>query len=277
MESAEANLRTDLEWELWGQREPYFGVLTDDRFRRERMDSGARSVFFRSGIEHVDKLLETCRQSFGGGLSPRRVLDFGCGVGRVLIPFARVVDEVVGVDVSRSMLAEARRNCDGEGLQNVLLVESDDTLSNIDGKFDLVHSSIVLQHVRPERGRVLFRALVGRVSPGGVGALHLTFADIKKVDSFGRPLPPPPEPLPPPRGSVRRLKDFVRAALGLHRPRREAQMLISSVDPVMEMHYYNFSELLVMLKLAGVQQFTAEMTDHGGALGAMILFRKPMI
>ncbi|HET6875567.1 MAG TPA: class I SAM-dependent methyltransferase [Acidimicrobiales bacterium] len=44
-------------------------------------------------------------ESLGGGL----VLDAGCGTGRVAIELARRGFTVVGVDVDRSMLAEARR------------------------------------------------------------------------------------------------------------------------------------------------------------------------
>ena len=41
------------------------------------------------------------------------------------------LDAVVGVDISPSMLAEARRNCDREGLDNVVLAPSDDDLSGV--------------------------------------------------------------------------------------------------------------------------------------------------
>ena len=43
------------------------------------------------------------------GLGPRRVLDAGCGTGRVAIELARRGIEVVGIDVAEPMLAVARR------------------------------------------------------------------------------------------------------------------------------------------------------------------------
>ena len=46
-----------------------------------------------------------------------------------------------------------------------LLVRSDDTLSAVEGSFDLVHSCIVLQHIEIPRGRQLFAQLVGKVRP----------------------------------------------------------------------------------------------------------------
>jgi len=67
-------------------------------------------AFFESGRGHVEAVLASCKRYFGEGFQPRRLLDFGCGVGRVLLPFAELCEAVVGVDISESMLAEARRN-----------------------------------------------------------------------------------------------------------------------------------------------------------------------
>ena len=46
----------------------------------------------------------------------QRVLEVACGSGRVVVPLARAGFDVVGVDVSRSMLALAREKLDAEGL-----------------------------------------------------------------------------------------------------------------------------------------------------------------
>jgi ubiquinone/menaquinone biosynthesis C-methylase UbiE len=264
--------KTDVEWERWGQQDPYYGVLTDGKFRSALMNDDARSIFFKSGEAHTDRVLAECSRLTRAPFRPARILDFGCGVGRLVIPFARTAEEVVGVDVSPSMLAEARRNCDARGIGNVHLGGSDDTLSTLSGTFELVHTSIVLQHIPQDRGRVLFRSLVRLVSPGGVGALHLTFADSRKVDGFG--CASPAEPAPPPRSPVRRLKDLVRTLLRLNRT-IAVPLASASTDPEMEMHFYNFSELLFMLSREGIDRCTADFTDHGGALGAMIYFVKP--
>lgn len=47
--------------------------------------------------------------TFVMGLSPRDVLDAGCGTGRVAIELARRGVVVAGADVNQSMIAEARR------------------------------------------------------------------------------------------------------------------------------------------------------------------------
>lgn len=144
---------TDRDWEKWGGTDPYFGVCSEGRFHAEAMTPASRDAFFRSGEEHVARTYSDIERLFKVDFKPENVLDFGCGVGRLLIPFARRAKQVVGVDVSTSMLAEARRNCIDAGILGVSLVESDDGLTRAEGRFDLVHSHIVLQHIPWKRGR----------------------------------------------------------------------------------------------------------------------------
>src|SRR5262245_32894835 len=53
--------------------------------------------------------------------SPGRLLDLGCGTGRLLIPFARKNFQVVGVDLSEPMLAVARQKAAVAGVPVQLL------------------------------------------------------------------------------------------------------------------------------------------------------------
>ena len=76
--------------------------------------------------------------------------------------------------LSDAMIAEAARNCRERKLNNVSFVKSDDRLSRLEGMFDLIHSTIVFQHIAPRRVEILVRDLLERLGPGGVGALHFT-------------------------------------------------------------------------------------------------------
>jgi len=272
-------MSTDQEWERWGAEDPYFGVLTNPMFRRTALTPETREEFFRSGQNHVSQMLETCRLRIDPAFAPHRVLDFGCGVGRLLIGFAKAAQQVVGVDVSVSMLAEAQRNCAARGASNVVLLPSDDTLSAIEGSFDLVHSCIVLQHIEIERGRLLFKLLVERVQPGGIGALHVTFGLDQHAATFGQPPPATNEVESAPAGPLGQVKSQLRRAvlepLGLRRPPPAAEPPVVNPDPEMQMNFYNLSELMFILQRAGVSQVHTELTDHGGALGAFLFFRRP--
>lgn len=260
-------MSTDIEWEKWGRQDPYFGVITWDMFRSGKIDEQALTAFFESGQMHVDYVLRSCRHYFDPAFSPRRVLDFGCGVGRLLIPFAAKSEQVVGVDVSPSMLAEARRNCEARAIGNVVLAGSDDELSQVEGQFDLVHSAIVLQHIQIPRGRVIFRRLLKLMAPGGAAALHLTFGKAYHPETFGQP--PVSEPFQ--ASAVGSLSKLFRKA-----PAAGTEATAPDGDPVMLMNAYNLSEIAFLMQTAGIAQFHSEFTDHGGELGVFLYFRRPL-
>ena len=163
---------TDNDWEKWGATDPYFGVLSSEQFRVDKINQFARDQFFDSGTSHVKRVIETIQEHFDYQFSPISVLDFGCGVGRLVIPLATHADRVVGIDVSPSMLSEAAKNCESANVRNVTLIQSND-FSNVTWQFNLVHSVLVFQHIPWRRGRLLIQAMSERVQPGGYLAIHV--------------------------------------------------------------------------------------------------------
>ncbi len=255
-------MSTDKAWEEWGQRDPYFGVITNKKFRRTDITSEAKAEFFESGRVHVEYVMQMIHQYINPQFVPNRVLDFGCGVGRLAVPFASIAPEVVGLDVSTGMLAEAHKNLAEMGVANVTLVESDDELTRLTGDFDLIHSYIVFQHIPPERGREIFKALLGHLRPGGVGALHFAYSKAHFAANHGVP----PESRP----------TDVAVAVEVDAAEAQAQAIPTpaNADPEMQMNPYPATELLFALQLAGVHRFHAEFTDHGGELGIFLFFQK---
>jgi SAM-dependent methyltransferase len=79
----------------------------------------------------VDFYVEEARRSGGP------VAEFGCGTGRILIPTAEAGIEIVGVDNSPPMLAQANRKLEGRQLP-VTLVEGDMVDHDLGRKFQLV-------------------------------------------------------------------------------------------------------------------------------------------
>jgi 2-polyprenyl-3-methyl-5-hydroxy-6-metoxy-1,4-benzoquinol methylase len=171
------------QWELFGQKDPYYGVLTDTRFKREVLGQDARERFFASGDQQVQTLLADARALAGPDFSPESTLDYGCGVGRLLIPLAALAQRVVGVDVSTAMLAEARRNCEAFGVSNVEFL-TPNQLAGSDGSFDLVVSFAVLIHVPRRAGEQLIAKLARLVQPGGVGAVSLVVKAERHLAAF---------------------------------------------------------------------------------------------
>ena len=245
---AEPVSNTDLEWQKWGEQDPYFAVITEPRFRSASLTTEAKQQFFDSGRRHVQYVLECCRQYLDPSTPIRRVLDFGCGTGRLALPFARQFESVVGVDISPAMLREAQRNAEAAGLNNITWAPSDDTLSAVQGRFDLVHSFITLQHLEPARARALFLRLIDLVDEGGVAAIQITYSNTALATSYGV-LPPNLRIIP-------------------------AQPSKPGEDPVMLMSLNSLSELAFVMQTRGIPRFSAEFTDHGGALGVFLFFRK---
>jgi 2-polyprenyl-3-methyl-5-hydroxy-6-metoxy-1,4-benzoquinol methylase len=173
---------TDKDWEKWGATDPYFGVLSCDGYRKERLDESSRQSFFRSGEEHADRVLRLIAENFHTAPNPLTTLDFGCGVGRLAIPFARRSVKCVGVDVSPSMLAEAAKNAQTAGVTNIEFIRSNGDLAALSARFGLVHSYIVLQHIAWARGRAIVTQLARKVDVGGFLAIQfLTSSSAPKL------------------------------------------------------------------------------------------------
>lgn len=251
---------TDAEWEKWGKNHPYFGVLARDSYRSHNLTAEAKREFFESGRTQIRHVLEVCRHHFGSGLVLERVLDFGCGTGRLVIPLAELADEVVGLDVSNAMLQEARKNCDEHDVQNVLLLKSDDDLSALKDSFDLIHSSIVFQHIPVKRGKRIFANLLNHLNDGGIGVLQFTYAKAKYAATHGAPRVGKPMREWP--------ANVVRSVSRLLNPNTPVG------DAEMQMNSYDLNALCFLIQSAGVNAMHVEFTDHGGELGVVLYFQK---
>src|SRR5271166_3332581 len=163
----------EADWERFGSRDPYFSVLTEEQYHTASLNGNARDEFFASGRRHIDDVLATVRTHFlAADFKITRALDFGCGVGRLLVALSPVCQSVTGVDVSDSMLREAKLNCENFGAKNVHLLKS---LSGVQGNFDLVHSVIVIQHIPRSAGEDIMRQLIELLREGGIGVIHLPY------------------------------------------------------------------------------------------------------
>lgn len=102
---------------------------------------------------------------------PARVLDAGCGTGRVAIRLAELGYECVGVDVDSSMLAQAQRSAPALTWVVADLAALSDLPagSATDGTFDLVVAAgNVVPFVAPGTEAVVVAELAGRVAPAGL-------------------------------------------------------------------------------------------------------------
>ena len=106
--------------------------------------------FFRSGRRTVSEEILTDMTNICQGKDPKqmKVLEIGCGAGRVTNALSEVFGEVWAVDVSGEMIRQATQALAGN--PQVHLVQCNGTdLSGItgNGSFDFAFSSIVFQHI----------------------------------------------------------------------------------------------------------------------------------
>jgi SAM-dependent methyltransferase len=240
-------MKTDRAWEIWGSRQPYFAVLTDDRYQAGNLGVADREEFFRSGAHHVAWVLA----QWGDELDRSRALDFGCGVGRLLIPLAAEFQFATGVDVSPSMRAEAGRNCAAFAIHNVTLQDTSEMLA-AHQHYDLVHSVLVFQHIRSRAAQRLLRELATRVAPGGALAVQLMFRP------FGA------------RRALSWLKNRIPFGYALALRWRGRQ---ATVAP-MEMNPANLNRVMALLQDHGFDEVRLVLSQSGGIGSAFLLGRR---
>jgi len=265
---------TDSEWEKWGQKDPYFGVKTEPKFRNDKLDEKSREDFFEMGKNEIDQVFNLCKKYIDPDFSPNNVLEFGCGVGRLLIPLAQKAERVTGLDVSDSMLSEAKKNCRDFNIDNITLLKSDDKLSKLEGTFDFIHSFIVFQHLEVKRGTKLISQLIDYLEEGGVGCIHVTYSHplykhnngvkLKKLDLkiLKQKI------VHDTKAIARKIYWHIKVRLN-----KKEKLPAYFNDPEMQMNFYNINELFFIIQSAGIRNMHIEFTDHG-YWGVQIFFQK---
>lgn len=114
--------------------------------------------FWKSGEESCKQIIgiNSRYQQIIGTRNPKdmRVLEIGCGVGRVLIPMSKVFGEVIGVDVSEKMIEFSKEYLHDVPNCKVFKNNGSDLSMFPDNHFDFCFSYIVFQHI-PDKNIVV--------------------------------------------------------------------------------------------------------------------------
>jgi len=167
-------MKSDAQWNAFAAREPYFAVFTDPKFLSANRTANNEREFFDSGYLLVDSIFHTIKRRIDYDFAPESILEYGCGPGRLAIPFAQRAGSVTAVDHSPAMLETARREAAKQNAANIHFK----TVSELAGtrrKFDLVNCYLLFQRLPPNEGLALFRQLLGCIGSGGIGVFQFLY------------------------------------------------------------------------------------------------------
>lgn len=247
-------MSTNTDWEKWGKDNPFFGVFTNDKYKGSELSTTLLDEFYGSGVKDVDKMMRRVEMVYGKKIRFHHAVDFGSGVGRLSFALSDHADKVTGMDISPSMVSNAKRYSKVRKVQNVKFIVTDDALAGLPKSYDLVYSYIVLQHVPVRQGEYIVQRLAQGLDDGGCLAIHITFG-LKR--SYTR-----------------------KALLALRQnvvPIRWVANVVRGVPintPNMRMHAYDMNKILDILRENGIADISGEFTDHGGFIGALLVGRK---
>lgn len=241
------------DWEILGLNEPYFGVITVEKYRKNNLTKKDIEEFYASGDVDIKRVLDTFMSVFGE-VPHGESFDFGCGVGRLARAMSKVTGRVIAYDISNPMLSIARENL------NEYKVEFTEKLP--DRKFEWVNSYIVFQHIKPSSGLCLIRDCLDLVAPRGFVSLHVTFW----TDDALRPKVS--------------LKNRINPISIVHRAliplwvRARARLSGKNVEHLVRMYDYDLTTVARLFDEAEFGQLHLSPTNHGGHHGYWIHARR---
>jgi len=158
--------------------EIYWSVLTNDRFRGV-LDDATIKGFLATGENDVARIKRICEEIGFEFDDCREFLEYGCGVGRLVVNLPSSIQKINCVDFSSAHLGEAEVNIRRTGhsaRHEMHKVESLYDLSRLPLNQNIIHSFIVLQHNTPPVIEKTVASLLALLAPGGIAILHIPIA-----------------------------------------------------------------------------------------------------
>jgi SAM-dependent methyltransferase len=159
-------------WTRLGYEQPHWSVLSADQFRSDQIAEN-EGVFYESGAADTAMLLAVLRRHGFTSEQFPRLLEYGCGLGRVTAHLARAFGSVVACDISRSHLQQAERTLSWTGTKNVAFRLVDLPEFGMHDTFDLWFSRIVLQHNPPPVIAMILRRAFAQMAPSGLAVFQV--------------------------------------------------------------------------------------------------------
>ncbi len=165
------------DWDQRAQHHARFWIATEQYQTEE--------IFAKSGEVTAQALLQTVATV---SKPSWKVLDIGCGIGRLLKPLSKYFQTLVGIDVSSTMIAKSKEWLFDCPQISTMETSGVDLREFKDQSFDLVYSYVTFQHMP----RPVFEQYLGEInrilSPDGYLAMQLPIGqlwDVPLEDTIG--------------------------------------------------------------------------------------------
>lgn len=177
LEHSAVIMKSNIEWEKWGERDPLFAVATWEGKERGSPEAWTDDEFYELGrLDWADFQ----RQWQHYGLRAGSCVEIGCGAGRITNQLAKSFQHVTGVDVSQHQLDYARQRVADV---NVKFILSGGTRSPLeDAHCDAAFSVHVFQHFESHKDAfAVFFDLHRTLKPNGTLMIHLPLYDLPDI------------------------------------------------------------------------------------------------
>jgi 2-polyprenyl-3-methyl-5-hydroxy-6-metoxy-1,4-benzoquinol methylase len=161
--------KQQVDWNSIAENDALWGILSSDEKRNGKWDV---NEFFLTGEKEINALINKVKER-GINLNWANALDFGCGVGRLTQAMANNFQHCYGIDISNQMIEMANKyNKFGEKC-TYIVNDSDDLKTFSNDFFDLIYSSITLQHIPTNHIRRYISEFIKILKPGGISIFQL--------------------------------------------------------------------------------------------------------
>ncbi|MEZ5352834.1 MAG: class I SAM-dependent methyltransferase [Bryobacteraceae bacterium] len=168
-------------WERLARRNATYAILTDPTKIEHGWDEAEFLEFGRREVETI--LLQL--QNLGLTFSPQLGLEYGCGIGRCTVWLETHFEKFVGVDISREMLARARKRV----RPSTRLLDVPEFEAEFDGagtgSVTFLYSRLVLQHNPVRAMEAIIARWCAAMAPGGVMVFQAAMPQGKRPGRLG--------------------------------------------------------------------------------------------
>jgi 2-polyprenyl-3-methyl-5-hydroxy-6-metoxy-1,4-benzoquinol methylase len=159
-------------WLSLGKHAPFYSVMSMDKYLPDNINDNLND-FYESSTSLI-KLTDSILLKNNIEFKFNKILDFGCGVGRITNLLSEYGNNIYGIDISEEHLKIARSNVKKN---NITFLNYDENYNfpQIINDIDFVVSFIVLQHIRSEEMKLSIKKILNSLSKNGIALLHIPY------------------------------------------------------------------------------------------------------